>query len=164
MKDWVGALSTIPREHPGVNNLVLAYICSLYICILIYRLSAVRCVVRFMKDWVGALSTIPREHPGVNNLVLAYTCSLYICIFIYRLSAVRCTIMLVWAGLLSTNYMLCLPPFHELHALRSVRFDDISTSHLPPPTSHPTHLPPPTALNCKVAVGNIYDRESNPGL
>ena len=106
MKDWVGALSTIPREHPGVNNLVLAYICSLYICILIYRLSAVRCVVRFMKDWVGALSTIPREHPGVNNLVLAYTCSLYICIFIYRLSAVRCTIMLVWAGLLVNN--LCL--------------------------------------------------------
>ena len=80
---------------------------------------------------------------GMNNLVLAYTCSLYICIFIYRLSAVRCTIMLVWAGFLSTNYVLCLPPFHELHALRSVRFDDISTSHLPPPTSHPH--PPPTS-------------------
>ena len=42
MKDWVGALSTIPREYPGVNNLVLAYICILYICIFIYRLSAVR--------------------------------------------------------------------------------------------------------------------------
>ena len=139
MKDWVGALSTIPREHPGVNNLVLAYICSLYICILIYRLSAVRCVVRFMKDWVGALSTIPREHPGVNNLVLAYTCSLYICIFIYRLSAVRCTFMLVWAGLLSTNYMLCL----LLPRIICVPDDSMislpPTSHLPPPT---LHLPP----------------------
>ena len=45
MKNWVGALSTIPREHPGVNTLVLAYRCSLYICISIYRLSAVRCVL-----------------------------------------------------------------------------------------------------------------------
>ena len=97
----------------------------LYICICIYSLRAVRCTI--MQDWVGVLSTIPREHPGLNNFVLAYTCSLYICIFIYRLSAVRCTIMLVWVGTLSTNYMLCLPPFHELHALRSVRFDDIST-------------------------------------
>ena len=102
---WVGALSTIPREHPGVNNLVLAYICILYICIFIYRLSAVRCTI--MLVWARFLSTnymlcLPREHLGVNNLVLAYTCSLYICIFIYRLSAVRCTIMLVWAGLLSS--------------------------------------------------------------
>ena len=70
---WVGALSTIPREHPGVNNLVLAYICILYICIFIYRLSAVRCTIMQdwagllsslsnVNDWVGALSTIPIEH------------------------------------------------------------------------------------------------------
>ena len=139
MKNWVGALSTIPREHPGVNTLVLAYICSLYICILIYRLSAVRYVLCFMKDWVGALSTIPREHPGMNNLVLAYTCSLYICIFIYRLSAVRCTFMLVWARLLFTNYMLCL----LLPRIICVPDDSMislpPTSDLPPPT---LHLPP----------------------
>ena len=99
-----------------------------------------------MKDWVGALSTIPREHPGVNNLVLAYTCSLYICIFIYRLSAVRCTIILVWAGLLSTNYMLCVP-YDSMISL-------LPTSHLPTPTPH---LPCSTAHSVLFVVLYVYE-------
>ena len=109
------------------DNLYLPYVVYQY-----HRQRRSLCCT-IMKDWVGALSTIPREHPGVNNLVLAYTCSLYICIFIYRLSAVRCTIMLVWAGLLSTNYMLCLPP--STNYMLCVPDDSmislLPTSHLP---------------------------------
>ena len=52
-----GALSIIPRDHLRVNNLVVAYMYFVYICILyipimyfvhiifIYRLSAVRCTI-----------------------------------------------------------------------------------------------------------------------
>ena len=79
MKDWVGALSTIPREHLRVNNLVFVYMyfvyMYLYICICIYRLRAVRCTIMQdwgaltnVNDWVGALSTIPIEHLRVIDV------------------------------------------------------------------------------------------------
>ena len=44
-------------------------------------------------------------------------------------------------------------PLHELHALRSVRFDDISTSQLSPPTSHP---PPHELRRIMWRVGVAY--------
>ena len=67
---WVGALSTIPREHLRVNiHLVFVYMyfvyMYLYICICIYSLRAVRCTI--MQDWVGVLSTIPSVNFNYGN-------------------------------------------------------------------------------------------------
>ena len=76
VNDWVGALSTIPKEHLRVIifflflNLVYVYIDCAF----------VRCTI--MKDWVGALSTIPREYLRVNNLVFVYMYFVYM-YFVY---------------------------------------------------------------------------------
>ena len=61
MNVWVGALSTIPREHPGVNNLVLAYMYFVYMYF-VYMYFYISTERRSLYDYAGLSRAFAAEN------------------------------------------------------------------------------------------------------